>query len=94
MAYQTVNPYTNEVEHTYADTTPEEVEKALTLAHGLYLKWHDGSGLEERKAVITKLGTLLRERRTEMAELMTRDMGKLIGEAEGEVDLCASFCDY
>ena len=25
---------------------------------------------------------------------MTRDMGKLIGEAEGEVDLCASFCDY
>ncbi|KRN17717.1 aldehyde Dehydrogenase [Limosilactobacillus fermentum] len=29
-----------------------------------------------------------------MAELMTRDMGKLIGEAEGEVDLCASFCDY
>lgn len=94
MAYQTVNPYTNEVEHTYADTTPEEVEKALTLAHGLYLKWHDGSGLEERKAVITKLGTFLRERRTEMAELMTRDMGKLIGEAEGEVDLCASFCDY
>lgn len=94
MAYQTVNPYTNEVEHTYADTTPEEVEKALSLAHGLYLKWHDGSGLEERKAVITKLGTLLRERRTEMAELMTRDMGKLIGEAEGEVDLCASFCDY
>ncbi|UVF13598.1 NAD-dependent succinate-semialdehyde dehydrogenase [Limosilactobacillus fermentum] len=94
MAYQTVNPYTNEVEHTYADTTPEEVEKALTLAHGLYLKWHDGSGLEERKAVITKLGELLRERRTEMAELMTRDMGKLIGEAEGEVDLCASFCDY
>ena len=37
MAYQTVNPYTNEVEHTYADTTPEEVEKALSLAHGLYL---------------------------------------------------------
>ena len=25
---------------------------------------------------------------------MTKDMGKLIGEAKGEVDLCASFCDY
>lgn len=25
---------------------------------------------------------------------MTKDMGKLLSKAEGEVDLCASFCDY
>ena len=94
MAYKTVNPYTNEVEHEYANSTAAEIEAALVAGHELYQQWRTGAGLAERKAVITRLGELLRERRTEMAELMTRDMGKLIGEAEGEVDLCASFCDY
>lgn len=94
MAYKTVNPYTNEVEHEYQQNTDEEIEKTLTVAHALYLKWRDGSGLVERKQIITRLGELLRSKKHEMAELMTRDMGKLISESEGEVELCASFCDY
>ncbi len=94
MAYQTVNPYTNEVEHEYQQTSNEEIEKTLTAAHALYLKWRDGDELAERKQIITRLGELLRNKKHEMATIMTHDMGKLIGEAEGEVELCASFCDY
>lgn len=94
MAYKTVNPYTNEVEHEYEQSSNQEVEQALANGYRLYQQWRAGDCLAERKAIITKLGQLLRERRTELAEVMTRDMGKLIGEAEGEVDLCASFCDY
>lgn len=94
MAYQTINPYTNEVEQTFENTTDEELEQTLATAHQLYLDWRRDNNLEERKRVILNLGRLLRERREEYAAIMTRDMGKLIGEAEGEVDLCASFCDY
>lgn len=94
MAYRTVNPYTNEVEHEYPQTTDEEIEKTLAAAHALYLKWRDGSELAKRKQIITRLGALLRDKKHAMGELITRDMGKLIGEAEGEVELCASFCDY
>lgn len=94
MAYKTINPYTNEIEHEYQQSTAEQVEQALTAAHRLYLQWRAGDGLAERKQVISRLGDLLRVNRTALAEIMTRDMGKLIGEAEGEVDLCASFCDY
>ncbi|KRM27450.1 NAD-dependent succinate-semialdehyde dehydrogenase [Limosilactobacillus panis] len=94
MAYRTVNPYTNEVEHEYPQATNEEVEKTLAAAHALYLKWRDGSELAKRKQIITRLGELLRDKKHAMGELITRDMGKLIGEAEGEVELCASFCDY
>ncbi|EEU29770.1 putative succinate-semialdehyde dehydrogenase (NAD(P)(+)) [Limosilactobacillus coleohominis 101-4-CHN] len=94
MAYKTINPYTNEVEHEYSQATNDEIEKTLAAAHALYLKWRDGSELVERKQVITRLGELLRSKKHEMAEIMTRDMGKLIGESEGEVELCASFCDY
>lgn len=94
MAYKTINPYTNEVEHEYSQATNDEIEKTLAAAHALYLKWRDGRELVERKRVITRLGELLRSKKHEMAEIMTRDMGKLIGESEGEVELCASFCDY
>ncbi|WP_295729079.1 NAD-dependent succinate-semialdehyde dehydrogenase [uncultured Limosilactobacillus sp.] len=94
MAYKTVNPYTNEVEHEYSQTTNEEIEKTLTAAHALYLKWRNGDELAERKQIITRLGELLRSKKRELAEIMTRDMGKLISESEGEVELCASFCDY
>ena len=94
MAYKTVNPYTNEVEHEYEQSSNQEVEQALANGYRLYQQWRAGDCLAERKVIITKLGQLLHERRTELAEVMTRDMGKLIGEAEGEVDLCASFCDY
>ncbi|WP_373842526.1 NAD-dependent succinate-semialdehyde dehydrogenase [Limosilactobacillus sp.] len=94
MAYKTVNPYTNQVEHEYDNASDQDVEAALQAGHELYEKWRDGSGLADRKRVITKLGQLLHQRKTALAELMTRDMGKLIGEAEGEVELCASFCDY
>lgn len=94
MAYQTINPYTNEVEQTFENTTDEELEQTLTAAHRLYLEWRRDNKLEERKQIILNLGRILRERREEYAAIMTRDMGKLIGEAEGEVDLCASFCDY
>ncbi|HJA47412.1 MAG TPA: NAD-dependent succinate-semialdehyde dehydrogenase [Candidatus Limosilactobacillus excrementigallinarum] len=94
MAYKTINPYTNEVEHEYSQATNDEIEKTLTAAHALYLKWRNGGELAERKRIITRLGELLRSKKHEMAEIMTRDMGKLIGEAEGEVELCASFCDY
>lgn len=94
MAYKTTNPYTNEVEKEYPQASAQEVEQALAASHRLYQQWRAGDGLAERQAVITRLGQLLRERRTELAAVMTREMGKLIGEAEGEVDLCASFCDY
>lgn len=94
MAYRTVNPYTNEVEHEYENTTDEQLEHTLQVSYDLYQQWRAHNDLEARKNVIIKLGQLLRQRKHSLAELMTRDMGKLIGEAEGEVELCASFCDY
>lgn len=94
MAYQTINPYTNEIEKTFKNTSDEQLAKTIATAHELYKDWRFNDKLEERKNVILKLGKILRDRKTEYATIMTKDMGKLIGEAEGEVELCASFCDY
>ena len=95
MAYKTINPYTNEVEKEFPNATDEELEAVLAKAHQLYLDWrNDSESLEDRKAILHMVADILRERRTEYATIMSHDMGKLIGEAEGEVDLCADICDY
>lgn len=95
MAYKTINPYTNEVEKEFPNATDEELEAVLAKAHQLYLNWrNDSESLEDRKAILHRVADILRERRTEYATIMSHDMGKLIGEAEGEVDLCADICDY
>lgn len=95
MAYKTINSYTNEVEKEFPNATDEELEAVLAKAHQLYLDWrNDSESLEDRKAILHRVADILRERRTEYATIMSHDMGKLIGEAEGEVDLCADICDY
>lgn len=95
MAYKTINPYTNEVEKEFPNATDEELEAVLAKAHQLYLDWrNDSESLEDRKAILHRVADILRERRTEYATIMSHDMGKLIGEAKGEVDLCADICDY
>lgn len=93
MAYKTTNPYTNQVEKEFKNTTDEELEETLATAHALYKKWRNEPAAS-RRPILHKVADLLRQRRTQYAEIMTHDMGKLIGEAEGEVDLCAAICDY
>lgn len=94
MAYKTIYPYTNEVLHEYDNLTDEAVEAILQEGHLLYKKWRNSNALEERKAQLKKIATILRRDRDKYAEIMTKDMGKLFTEAQGEVDLCADIADY
>lgn len=94
MAYKTIYPYTNEVLHEYDNVSDADVEKALETGHQLYKQWRREDNLEDRKAQLRKVAELLRRDRDRYAEIMTKDMGKLFTEAQGEVDLCADIADY
>ena len=89
MAYQTIYPYTNEVLQTYDNASDADLEKALATGHDLYKQWRADGGLSERKAILHKVADLLRRDVDSYAETMTKDMGKLLTEAKGEVELCA-----
>ncbi|CUS25557.1 NAD-dependent aldehyde dehydrogenase [Paucilactobacillus oligofermentans DSM 15707 = LMG 22743] len=93
MAYKTVNPYTNEVVKEYPNATPTEIEEALDSAQALYKQW-ELEGPETRSVQLHEVAALLRENIDKLAKTITQDMGKLLRESQGEVELCAMIADY
>jgi succinate-semialdehyde dehydrogenase/glutarate-semialdehyde dehydrogenase len=93
MAYATTNPFTGEVVRTFPDATESEIETALAQAHETFLAWRETS-FEHRAGILANAARILRENKREYAEILTLEMGKLIAEAEGEVELCAQMLDY
>ncbi len=93
MAYQTVNPYTNDLVKEYPDTTDKELENTLEKADHLYEEFKT-QDIKERAKLLRQVAKNIRERSDEMARTLTTEMGKLIGEAEGEVELVATIADW
>lgn len=49
---------------------------------------------QQRADLLHKVATLLRAKKSELAKTITLEMGKLIAQAEGEIDLSANIFDY
>ncbi len=93
MAYQTVNPYDNQIVATFDDLTDEQAMGLLAQAQRTFESWSQTS-FAERTAVLTRAAAIFRERSDEFARLLTLEMGKLYAEALGEVELSAQILDY
>ncbi|MDN6025853.1 NAD-dependent succinate-semialdehyde dehydrogenase [Bifidobacterium mongoliense] len=93
MTYQTVNPYTNETVVTYPFATDAELESAIAQGHELYERFKT-QPIAERGELLHNVAAKLREHADELARICTVDMGKLVGESAGEVELCAIIADW
>ncbi|GHB36765.1 succinate-semialdehyde dehydrogenase [NADP(+)] [Streptomyces xanthochromogenes] len=88
-----MNPATGETVAEFDAIEGEEVDARLEAANRAFDAWRRRP-IEERAAVVGRAGALMRERKEELAQLITLEMGKLIAEARGEVDLAASILEY
>ena len=93
MSLESVNPTTGEVIATYPEMTATEVTAIVAASHEAHLDWRQAS-FRERAEHLTRAAALLRERSDDLAELMTREMGKPIVQARAEVEKCVSVCNY
>ncbi|GGD46442.1 NAD-dependent succinate-semialdehyde dehydrogenase [Croceicoccus pelagius] len=89
----TTNPLTEEVIATYPYMTDDEADAVVQTSHDAFREWRLRD-LDDRAAVIAAIGAKLREKKEEFAQLMTREVGKLIGDSRDEIELCAAICDY
>ena len=90
---KSINPYTGEVLKTFDEMSPAEVDSAIAKADEAFRQWRETS-FEHRARILRRAAELLRERREELATIMTLEMGKKIEDARPEIDLCATIFDY
>ena len=93
MTITTINPATEQILAEYAEFAPRQIEDAIAEVAAAFLTWRERS-FAERGAVLRRAATLLRARKERYGDLMTREMGKPIVEAEAEVEKCAWNCDF
>lgn len=94
MSYQTINPASNKLVKTWTDHNDQQVEQALKTADDLYhSSWSKGD-IQPRLQVLKKLADLIDGRVEELAKTASVEMGKLINQSRGEVQLCAQIARY
>ena len=89
----TINPATNEELETYSLMSEEDAKSVVEGCHEAFLDWRFRP-VEERAEIIRAIGKELRASKEEFAQLMTDEVGKLIGDSRDEIELCAAICDY
>ena len=93
MSITTINPATEEVIAEFAADSVAEIDQKLQRAHDAFRMWRTVP-IEERADAVRKVGARLRECKSELAALITSEMGKTLPEAEAEIEKSAGNCDY
>ncbi|HMI08220.1 MAG TPA: NAD-dependent succinate-semialdehyde dehydrogenase [Flavobacterium sp.] len=93
MAIQTTNPFNNKVVKTFEEISDAQLENKLAKAHESFQLWK-ATGIKERARLLQKVADIMRTRKSELAALITLEMGKLIAQSEGEIEMCASVYEY
>ena len=92
-SFLVIDPATGATVGDYPAMTRSQAHGIVERVHAAFLLWEQTtmSGRAERMhaAAVT-----LRQRKTELATLVTREMGKTSREAQEEVEKCATCCDY
>ena len=94
MSYAVTNPATGETVKTYPTITDAELDAAIAAADEAHRGWSKSTTVEERAALIRRVGELHLERRQELGEIIVREMGKPIEQALGEADFAAAIYEY
>src|SRR5580765_3698939 len=78
------NPATGEMLGEYPASGPEDVEAAVEAAARAFKSWRLVPA-PKRAEIVYRAGEIIRDRKEELARAMTREMGKVLAEARGDV---------
>jgi succinate-semialdehyde dehydrogenase/glutarate-semialdehyde dehydrogenase len=90
---EVLDPATGEQVESYEEHTEAEVDAALDGAVDAFREWRDRP-IREREQLLAAAADVLRGNVDRYAETMTREMGKPIEQARGEVEKCAWVCEH
>jgi succinate-semialdehyde dehydrogenase / glutarate-semialdehyde dehydrogenase len=93
MKYVSKNPYTGEVKNEYPFATHKQIEEAIETGHRGFSQWKTLS-YKQRGTYFMKLAEVMRAQKTELAAMLTFEMGKPLKESLAELDKSILCCEY
>lgn len=91
--YAVVNPADGKLVKEYPTASDADIASALQAAQDVRAEW-EALSVSDRASRVARVAALHRERREELARIITREMGKSHVGALGEVDFSADIYDY
>ena len=82
--FESLSPATGETIGSFPRSSADDVDRAVAAAKSAYEEWRL-TPAPRRGEILFRFGQLLTEHKEELAQLMTREMGKVIAEARGDV---------
>ncbi len=73
--------------------TEEDYDRVVTRAQEAFLQWRK-TPAPVRGETVRQLGNALRDLKSELGQLVTMEMGKIVAEGEGEVQEMIDICDF
>ncbi|HYP48299.1 MAG TPA: NAD-dependent succinate-semialdehyde dehydrogenase, partial [Thermoleophilaceae bacterium] len=92
--YAVVNPATGETVKSYPTITDAELDAAMGRADEAHRTWSSSTTVQERAALVRRVGELHAEHGRRLAEIIVREMGKPIAQALAEVDFCTDIYGF
>jgi succinate-semialdehyde dehydrogenase len=91
--FSTINPSTGEQIETFSFYNPSEIEGVLVRAEKSFQSYRK-LPVHQRAQLLSHLAETLRKNKTQLAKVITTEMGKILSEAEAEVEKCAGEADW
>ena len=92
-SFSVIDPATGVMVGEYPATSRQEAHLIIEQAHQAFLAW-EHTAMSTRAESMHSAAAVLRQRKAELAALVTTEMGKTTHEAEEEVEKCAVCCEY
>src|ERR671925_1011478 len=91
--FESKSPATGEIIGVFPKSGPEDVDRAVAAAKEAYEEWRLVPA-PKRGEILFRFGHLLSEQKEDLAQLMTREMGKVLPEARGDVQEAVDMAYY
>jgi succinate-semialdehyde dehydrogenase len=91
--FSTINPSTGEEIETFSFYNSSEIEEVLVRAEKSFQSYRK-LPVHQRAQLLSHLAETLRKNKTWLAKVITTEMGKILPEAEAEIEKCAAEADW
>lgn len=90
---KSVNPFDQTLLAEFPELDEQRLQQKMITAAKTFRSWRKES-YSRKATLMQRAGELLREKKNDYAKIISTEMGKVLKEAEGEIEKCANACDY